>query len=201
MKEVCILDYGSGNVGSVFNLIRNMKYKCNVSNDPKIIKKSTHIILPGVGSFGEAMKKIKKKLPLKIIEDEVLNKKKPFLGICVGMQVLAEKGEEFGIHVGLGWIKGRVKKIRAKKLPHIGWNNLLIKKKSLLVDGIQNNDDFYFVNSFYFEISEKKNIIANTKYHHSFCSVVQKQNIFGTQFHPEKSQNAGKKLIANFLNF
>ncbi len=201
MKEVCILDYGSGNVGSVFNLIRNMKYKCNISNDPKIIKKSTHIILPGVGSFGEAIKKIRKKLPLKIIEDEVLNKKKPFLGICVGMQILAEKGEEFGKHVGLGWIKGRVKKIRAKKLPHIGWNNLLIKKKSLLIDGIQNDDDFYFVNSFHFEISEKKNIIANTKYHHSFCSVVQKQNIFGTQFHPEKSQNAGKKLITNFLNF
>ena len=107
-KKVCILDYGSGNVGSLLNLLKYLNYNAKVSNDPAYIKESSHIILPGVGAFGASMNKIKNKIPLDILEQEVQKNKKPFLGICVGMQVLANKGFEFGEHVGLGWIKGRV---------------------------------------------------------------------------------------------
>ena len=131
MKKICILDYGSGNVASVYNLIKFLKFKCVVSNQVSEIKNSSHIILPGVGAFGESIKKIRNRLPLKILEKEILLKKKPFLGICVGMQVLAETGEEFGSHKGLGWIKGKVIKLKAKILPHIGWNNLSIKQKKV----------------------------------------------------------------------
>ncbi len=201
MKKVCILDYGSGNVASVYNLIKFLKFKCIISNQVSEIKNSSHIILPGVGAFGESIKKIRNRLPLEILEKEILLKKRPFLGICVGMQVLAEKGEEFGSHKGLGWIKGKVIKLKAKTLPHIGWNNLLIKKKeSSIIQGINNTDDFYFVNSFHFDVKENKSIISKTSYTQSFCSIVQKNNIIGVQFHPEKSQDSGKKLLINFLN-
>ena len=129
MIKVCILDYGSGNVRSVQNLLQHLKVKSTISNKNSVIQKSTHIILPGVGAFGESIKKLKKKIDLKFLEKQVLINKKPFLGICVGMQLLADIGEEFGIHSGLGWIKGKVVKIKSKILPHIGWNEINIKKK------------------------------------------------------------------------
>ena len=199
MKKVCILDYGSGNVSSVKNLIDHLKFKCVISNKKEIIKKSTHIILPGVEAFGAAMKKVKKKIPFKILEDEVLKKNKPFLGICVGMQLLAETGQEFGTHKGFGWIKGSVKKIKSKKLPHIGWNDIIIKKKTQIIGDLGIYKDFYFVNSFYFDPKDKEFVVAETKYGHNFCSIVQKKNIVGVQFHPEKSQKAGQFIIKNFL--
>ena len=114
MIKVCILDYGSGNVMSVQNLIQHLKIKSIVSNKNSDIKNSTHIILPGVGAFGESIKKLKKKIDIKYLEKEILVKKKPFLGICVGMQLLADTGEEFGKHKGLGWIKGQVVKLKSK---------------------------------------------------------------------------------------
>jgi len=200
MKKVCILDYGSGNVRSVNNLIKYLNYESIISNDSKEIKKSTHIILPGVGAFGAAMKKINEKISIEILEDEVINKKKPFLGICVGMQLLADKSEEFGEHKGLGWIKGKVVKLKSKILPHVGWNNLILTKKNSLFDGLDKKKDFYFVNSFHLAVEEKNLIMANTEYGEKFCSVVQKENIVGVQFHPEKSHKMGSILIKNFLN-
>tara|TARA_Y100000294_G_C8467390_1_gene301215 strand:+ start:89 stop:697 length:609 start_codon:yes stop_codon:yes gene_type:complete len=200
MKKVCILDYGSGNVGSVRNLIESLNYDYQISNDPKIIEKSTHIILPGVGAFGAAMKKVKEKIPIKKLKNEVFEKKKPFLGICVGMQLMAEKSEEFGKFDGLGWIEGKVKKIKSKILPHIGWNNIIIKKESKIFDGLNKKSDFYFVNSFHFNLKNKNLILAETEYEEKFCSVFQKKNIIGVQFHPEKSQESGKIFIKNFLN-
>ena len=112
----------------------DLNYESIISNDSKEIKKSTHIILPGVGAFGAAMKKINEKISIEILEDEVINKKKPFLGICVGMQLLADKSEEFGEHKGLGWIKGKVVKLKSKILPHVGWNNLILTKKNSLFE-------------------------------------------------------------------
>jgi len=197
--KVCILDYGSGNVASVYNLIKRLGYDINVSNKPTDIKKSSHLILPGVGAFGASIEKIKSNISIDLLHDEVQVKKKPFLGICVGMQVLAEKGLEFGEHDGLGWIEGVVEKLSAKVLPHVGWNNIEIKKNSSIFKNIKNASDFYFVNSYALKVKDSNFIIAETTYENKFCSAVQKENIFGVQFHPEKSQKMGQLIIDNFL--
>ena len=197
--KVCILDYGSGNVASVYNLLNRLNYKAIISNNSSDIKDSSHIILPGVGTFGASIKKIRNEIETDLLENEIKIKKKPFLGICVGMQILADKGFEFGEHDGLGWIEGRVEKIKAKVLPHIGWNNIQIKKQSPIFSNIENLKDFYFVNSYAFNVKDKNLIISETNYGKTFCSAVQKDNIFGVQFHPEKSQKTGQLLIRNFL--
>ena len=191
--KVCILDYGSGNVGSVYNLLNRLNYNVKISNNPLDIKNSSHLILPGVGAFGKSIEKIKIKIPINLLEEEVKINKKPFLGICVGMQVLADKGFEFGENDGLGWIKGTVEKIKAKVLPHIGWNDIKIKKQSPIFLNLKDSENFYFVNSYAFKVSDKNFIISETSYGNTFCSAVQKDNIFGVQFHPEKSQKAGQK--------
>ncbi len=200
MNKVCILDYGSGNVGSVYNLIKYMNYDCVVSNDSKEIQTSTHIILPGVGAFGAAMKKVKKRIPIKELENEILKKNKPFLGICVGMQIMANYGEEFGKFEGLGWVEGEVKKMKSKILPHIGWNDVMIKKESKILNGLDKHKDFYFVHSYHFDVKDKSLILAETEYEEKFCSIFQKENIIGVQFHPEKSLKTGQLLLKNFLS-
>ena len=200
MKKICILDYGSGNVGSVKNILEFLKFDFIISNSIQSIKDSSHIILPGVGAFGKSMEKIKKKIPLDVLEDEIINKKKPFLGICVGMQVLFNSSEEFGNFEGLGWLKGKVKKIKAKILPHVGWNEIEITKENALLRNLENNKDFYFVNSFHSIPDDKNIIISETKYEEKFCSAIQKDNIFGVQFHPEKSQLAGQIILKNFFS-
>ena len=199
-QKVCILDYGSGNVGSVYNLLDRLNYNVKISNDSAEIKNASHLILPGVGAFGKSIEKIKTKISIDLLSEEVKIKKKPFLGICVGMQILADKGFEFGENDGLGWIKGSVEKIKAKILPHIGWNDIQIKKESPIFMNLKNFTDFYFVNSYAFKVSDKNLIISETKYENKFCSAVQKDNLFGVQFHPEKSQKPGELVINNFLN-
>ena len=198
-QNVCILDYGSGNVGSVYNLLSRLNYNIKISNNDSDIKNSSHLILPGVGAFGDSIEKIRAKISVNTLQDEVCIKKKPFLGICVGMQVLAEKGYEFGENNGLGWVKGTVKKLKAKILPHIGWNNVEIKRKSPIFLGLDNLKDFYFVNSYAFVTKEKNLIISETDYEIKFCSAIQKDNIYGVQFHPEKSHKAGEIIINNFF--
>jgi len=199
--KICILDYGSGNVKSVFNLISFLGYNTEVSNEIKDIKSSTHIILPGVGAFGAAIKKIRSKLPLNELTYEVIQNKKPFLAICVGMQVLVEKGYENGEHSGLGWLPGSVNKIVTHNHPtlHIGWNSINIKKDSVLFQELEDVNDFYFVHSYAVNTDEMF-IISDTEYGDKFCSSVQKDNIYGVQFHPEKSQKSGQKLLQNFLS-
>ena len=198
-QKVCVLDYGSGNVASVYNLLNRLSYDVKISNSSSDIKNSSHLILPGVGAFGASIEKIRTKIEIGLLEDEVKNKKKPFLGICIGMQILADKGFEFGEHDGLGWIEGTVKKLKAKVLPHIGWNNIKIKRQTPIFLNLKNMDDFYFVNSYAFNVKDKNLIISETNYENTFCSAVQKDNIFGVQFHPEKSQKTGQQLIHNFL--
>ena len=201
MKKICILDYGSGNVKSVYNILRFLNFNVKISNNKVDIKDSSHIILPGVGAFGNSMKKIKENIPIDIL-DTTVKQGKPFLGICVGMQVLANIGYEFGEHQGLGWINGKIIKHNSIDfpLPHIGWNSIEIVNDSPLLYNIKDKEDFYFVHSFKFELENSKNLVSKTNYGDFFPSIIQKENIFGVQFHPEKSQDAGQTLFNNFLN-
>ena len=201
-QSACILDYGSGNVRSVYNMLKYLNFEAVVSNEKKDIQNCSHVILPGVGAFGASMENIIREIPLNLLENEILTKGKPFLGICVGMQVLAEEGHEFGVHKGLGWIPGVVKKLDSKglPLPQIGWNDLIIEKSNILLNDLEEFRDFYFVHSFVFDVSDDKHVIAKTEYGIPFTSVVCKDNIFGIQFHPEKSQKAGQLLLKNFLS-
>jgi imidazole glycerol-phosphate synthase subunit HisH len=200
--DVCILDYGSGNVMSVRNLFATMVENVKVSNDPAQITSASHLVLPGVGAFGASMERINNTLPLDLLTDQVFGEKKPFLGICVGMQVLATNGEEFGSHEGLNWIPGVVRKLKTtdQPLPHIGWNNIIVRCESELLTGFAGEPDFYFVHSFIFEPKHSEDVAATCDYGEEFAAVLQHENIYGVQFHPEKSQKAGMQLIRNFLS-
>ena len=205
MKKVVIVDYGLGNILSAQQSFiksafdNNLEADIKITNNPKDIDESSHIVLPGQGAFKSCLEGLKETSGMiSALKKNVLENKKPFLGICVGMQLLAEVGDEFGIHKGLGWIKGKVIKLKSNVLPHIGWNEIKIKKKNLIFNNLSEKD-FYFVHSFYFDVKEKNFVLASTNYKSNFCSVVNKQNIYGVQFHPEKSQQGGKQIIKNFL--
>lgn len=201
-RQILILDYGSGNVKSVLNICKYIEDNSKISNNIEDIKNSSHIILPGVGSFKASMDKIKKYLPIEEILNEIINKHKPILGICVGMQVFANQGYEFGEYSGLSLIDGSVKKLETNKypLPNIGWNNIDVKKDNLLFKKLEENNSFYFVHSFAFIPNNIDNVIASSIYENKFVCAIQKNNIFGVQFHPEKSQKSGIQLLKNFIN-
>ena len=205
MKHITIIDYGSGNILSAQKSFVKVAYENNIdakviiSKNLNDIKNSTHIILPGQGAFSTCISGIKKTPGLvDELYDFAIVKKKPFLGICVGMQMLANDSEENGIHEGFGWIEGHIKKLPSKdlKMPHMGWNLVTPKYKNDLID---EPGDYYFVHSFYFECQNKENILAETQYGVNFTSIVGKENIYGVQFHPEKSSSQGLNLIYNFL--
>ena len=201
-KQVLILDYGSGNVKSVFNICKYIEEDTLISNNIEDIKKCSHIILPGVGSYKASMNKIKKKLPLEEIMNQIINKKKPILGICVGMQVFANVGYEFEKCNGLGLIDGSVKKLETNKypLPNIGWSNIKVERDNILFKRLEEDNSFYFVHSFAFIPKNDDKIIASSFYEKKFVCAIQKENIFGVQFHPEKSQKSGIQLLKNFIN-
>ena len=198
--EICVIDYRTGNIGSVSNILSKLNINYLVSNKNEDLERSSHLILPGVGSFEVAMKNLIKYVDIKFLENEVLVKKKPILGICVGMQLMADVGREFGEHKGLGWINGEVEIINSKQntLPHIGWNSVNFEKESSLFDNIENGEDFYFVNSYFLNLKNHNNLLSSTFYGSKFASSVNDNNIYGVQFHPEKSQKNGEKLILNF---
>lgn len=200
MKKVCILDYGSGNVKSVLNAFSTFS-DCVVSNEISKIEKSTHFVLPGVGSFNDAMKRFTSVVPITELGLE-LEKGKPFLGICVGMQILGRAGFEFQKTQGLGLVEGTVERLDAQgePLPHVGWNNLIEIENHPLLSQITEEDDFYFVHSYGFRNIPKQNILGSAMYGGKFPAVISKENIYGVQFHPEKSQKSGEKLIQNFLS-
>jgi imidazole glycerol-phosphate synthase subunit HisH len=197
MYVIVIIDYGMGNVGSILNIIRKVGGNAIVSSDPDIIAKATKLILPGVGSFDEGMKKLE---PLrKIIEKKVLCDKVPILGICLGMQLMTQSSEE-GILPGLGWIEGTTIKFsldKQFKIPHMGWNYIKSIKESKLTTDLPNQSRFYFVHSYHVV---SKDVILVSNYGINFVSVINKENIYGVQFHPEKSHIYGKKLMENFVN-
>ena len=209
---VSIVDYGTGNLNSVSKALEvaaaeiNKKINIKISNKPKDILDSDKIILPGQGSYRQCALGVKNIPGLwDSLNEFVLIKKKPIFGICVGMQLFSEQGYEEQVTEGFGWIKGSVKKIEINnkdlKLPHMGWNEVnVIKKNDLFVD-IKNLSHFYFVHSFAFEAKYEKDIICTTDYQKPVVAGLLKENIFGTQFHPEKSQSNGIKLLSNFLNW
>jgi len=210
--SIAIIDYGSGNLRSaakaleVANKSVNAKSKIVITSDPEVIKKANKIILPGQGSFRECYLGIKKINDLvDTLNDFVLVQKKPIFGICVGMQLFAKIGYESEETKGFGWIDGVVKKInninKTLKLPHMGWNQIEFKKDFLLFSGIENKSHMYFVHSYEFLTKQKNCIVATTNYGNSIIVAVAKDNIFGTQFHPEKSQKNGLKLLENFLKW
>jgi glutamine amidotransferase len=199
--RVCILDYGSGNVRSVYNLLLSVDADVSVSNDPETIRAATHLVLPGVGAFGASMAKVRARIPIDVVHDEAVTKGKPFLGICVGMQLLADRGLEFGVHEGLGWIPGVVERLESAPhpLPHIGWNNIEVVREVPVLESFPAHQDFYFVHSYVFRSADESAVVARTEYGESFAAIIARDNIVGVQFHPEKSQKAGRVLIQNFL--
>ena len=207
--NITIVDYNSGNISSVVNSFKEIaqnKVNIEVTSDLKKIKLSDKVVLPGQGSFKSCVDALKKINGLvDALNDFATNKKNPLLGICVGLQMFADIGYEETETKGLGWISGKVSKIDNQngkfKLPHIGWNQINIVKESKIFKDIDNNSHMYFVHSYEF-IPEDKNIIsATTDYSSNIVCSVEKENIFGTQFHPEKSHNSGQAILTNFLKW
>ena len=205
--SIAVIDYGSGNLRSVQKALEKLGFQAVITDDPKTIDNSTGMILPGVGAFDPAIKELKKK---KLFDAAVsgIGKKKPFLGLCLGMQLLFEKSEE-GSENGFGLIKGEVKKFdftghrlpvtgHLLKVPHMGWNDIKISKPSPIMRGIEDGSKVYFVHSYYCQPKEKSDIVTTTQYGVEFASSVSRDNIFAFQLHPEKSGDIGLKILKNF---
>lgn len=205
-KNITIIDYGSGNILSAKQSFvkvlktENIDADVCISGNPETIKESSHIVLPGQGAFETCINGLKK-IPGMIDElnSFVINKKKPFFGICVGMQLLANNSLENGDHKGLGWVDGTIEKLPMKnlKMPHMGWNSIKVLNKNNKIN--PKETDYYFVHSYYFKCKNRENIMAETNYGIDFPSIVNKENIYGFQFHPEKSSDQGLDIIKNFI--
>ena len=198
---IAIVDYGMGNVTSVRNALALLGAEGVVTARSEDLERATHIIFPGVGAFSDGMREVRERGLIPLLEKEVLEKKKPFLGICLGMQLLASTGEEGGETKGFGFIPGRTRLLKADglRLPHIGWNDISIVPQCPLFSGIESRD-FYFVHSYVVEPSDMGATAATCTYGETFAAAVQKDNIFGVQFHPEKSQKSGLAVLHNFIN-
>ncbi len=202
---ITIIDYGMGNLKSVYNALGYLNIDCEITNNREKIEKAGRIILPGVGAFKDAMKNLEvrglDKLIVKKAEEGI-----PILGICLGMQLLFDKSYEGGEFEGLSLIEGEIKKLENNilekekvKIPHIGWNNLRIKKVNPILKGINENEFVYFVHSYYGAVKNEEDLISETIYGtNKIAAVVGNNNVFGTQFHPEKSGEVGLKILKNF---
>ena len=206
--KVTIVDYNSGNISSVINSFKEVakeKVNIEVTSDPNKIKSSDKVVLPGQGSFKSCVEALNNIDGLSdSLNEFTMTNKKPLLGICVGLQMFADIGYEETETKGLGWISGKVSKIDNQngkyKLPHIGWNQINIVRDSKIFRDIENNSHMYFVHSYEFVPNDKKVISATTDYSSNIVCSIEKENIFGTQFHPEKSDRIGLKIIDNFIN-
>ena len=196
---VCIVDMGMGNITSVRKALSFLKIESVISSDTGVIGNADILILPGVGSFRKAMENLHERNLVNKIKEEVLEHKKPILGICLGMQLLADRGYEDGQTEGLGLISGEVIKLPSGSMPipHIGWNNINIIDYSYFQSIKDTN--FYFVHSYCFEADDHKDILATVDYEFNIAAVVGRENILGTQFHPEKSQTSGLTVLKNFF--
>jgi len=194
-----------GNLRSVQKAFEKVGCDAIISNNISVIKNASKIVLPGVGSFADGMKHLEELGLIDILNEEVINNKKPFLGVCLGMQLISKKSYENGETEGLCWIDAEVVKFnfdnldKKFKIPHVGWNNTHYKNHNILFNGISDESDFYFVHSYYFKAYEDV-VSSTTDYAFDFVSSVQKDNIFAFQFHPEKSQSVGLKILENFVN-
>lgn len=200
---ISILNYGLGNLQAFANIYKRLNIRANIVSNSEELKKSSRIILPGVGAFDWAMKRLNDSGMRETLDDLVLNKGKPILGICVGMQMMARKSQE-GIMEGLGWVEGEIVKFEQDKsnqklhLPHMGWNDVNpLNCKSIFKD-LDGDSRFYFLHSYYFLPQSQYNILSKTEYGIEFTSSINKENVFGVQFHPEKSHKWGMQLLKNF---
>ena len=200
---VTIVNYGLGNIRSIQKALEFIGEKVLVTDSPVDILNAKRLILPGVGSYKKAMENIKDKMLLDVLNESVMNKKTPILGICLGMQLFSDYGDEHGGINGFGWIPGSVVKFKISdkfRVPHIGFNTVSFSDKNNFLTKTKNFLDFYFVHSYYFKVKDKKHSLATTNYGCNFISAVSNDNIFGVQFHPEKSQGNGLYLLKNFCN-
>ena len=198
---ITIIDYGMGNLGSVFNMFKKIGVASKITSDLEEIKSAKKLLLPGVGSFDKAMQRINTSGIKEILDQKVLIEEIPILGICLGMQLLTNNSEE-GIEKGLGYINASAKKFvfedKKMKVPHMGWNVVKNSTASLLTTDFKEESKFYFVHSYYVEVLNQENSILKTNYGLEFDSAIQHKNVYGAQFHPEKSHKFGMKLFENF---
>lgn len=201
--KVIIIDYGTGNLNSVKRRLDILGVSSIISSDSKDFATADKIILPGVGHFGKAMSSLKELNLLDALHNAVLIEKKLILGICLGMELMAKTSEE-GDAQGLGWfdaemIKFNISDKKRYKVPHMGWNKIYKKKNSLLMKQIPESSEFYFVHSYHLDIKDRADLLNETEYETTFPSAIEKDNIFGVQYHPEKSHGAGVQLLKNFI--
>lgn len=196
-----IVDYGAGNIRSVVRAFERLGEKATVSSDPDVVGKARRLILPGVGSFDAAMIGMQKSQLLPVLEEKVRKEGVPILGICLGLQIFT-RGSEEGTLPGLGWIPGETRKFpveSSRKVPHIGWNNVVLSRPTYLLDNLPTDPSLYFVHSYYVSCDREEDILATSDYGRQFVSMAQVDNITGVQFHPEKSAHLGLQLLVNFL--
>lgn len=212
METVALIDYGSGNLRSAAKAIERAAGEAEasttilVTSDADAVRHADRVVLPGVGAFADCKRGLSEVPGMLEALDEVVHRRaRPFLGICVGMQLMAERGREFGVTEGLGWIKGEVVKLQPSdpslKIPHMGWNELNIRRPHPLLAGLPEGAHAYFVHSYQFKLDDPDTLIASVEYGGPFAAVIGRDNMVGTQFHPEKSQATGLALIANFLRW
>ncbi len=202
-NKIVIVNYDMGNIHSIVKKIKRLGGNIVVSSSSDEILNSDKIIVAGVGHFKQAMDNLRKFNLIDVLNQFVSVQKKPVLGICLGMQLMGLRGEEGGVN-GLGWINADVKRVKVGdtvkcKVPHMGWNDIVIKKKSLLMSGIESGDEFYFAHSYHMEVYDKNLILSETEYSSKFVSAVEDNNIFGVQYHPEKSHDAGNIILSNYI--
>jgi glutamine amidotransferase len=203
-NKIVIVDYGMGNLNSVKRKLSRLNVNALISSDADDIRSADKIILPGVGHFKKAMESLRSLGLIDVLNKEVLMKKKPILGICLGMQLMSKKSEEGNVE-GLGWLDADVVRFKVKdklkyKIPHIGWNRILISKESKLMKNIPDLSEFYFVHSYHLSTNDKRDELNATEFEYRFVSAIEKENIFGVQYHPEKSHDVGELLLENFIN-
>jgi glutamine amidotransferase len=204
-NSVVIANYGVGNLHSIQNMLRKIHVPSIIASRPEELKDASRIILPGVGSFDTCMSKLKSSGLCDALEEMVLRKRTPVLGICVGMQLMLNASEE-GTQAGLGWINGKVVKFDASKLsvehkvPHMGWSDVHLEKASSLLNPMHENSRFYFVHSYHATVENSNNVLLSAEYGYRFVAAVEQDNIRGVQFHPEKSHKFGMQLLKNFAN-
>lgn len=198
-KMITIIDYGLGNLESIVNMLKKLGHKSKISQNQEDLLNASKLILPGVGSFDTGMNNLNQRGYTEVLQKKVIEDKTPIIGICLGMQLLANSSEE-GIQRGLGWINGRSVKFNhnSLKVPHMGWNNIKLLKESTLFDSLDKFRKYYFVHSFHLLCEEDNDVLATSEYGNNFTAMVEKDNIYGAQFHPEKSHKYGMEILNQF---
>lgn len=203
---IAVIDYGMGNLGSITKALDHVGADMCLTSDPATLAEAERIVLPGVGAFADGMRNLKQTGLADALQEEVLRKGKPFWGICLGMQFIAQRSVEFGEHAGFGWIDAEVVRFQfpddsALKVPHVGWNNLHFLRDHPMLTRIRDAADFYFVHSYHLVTADESLVLGTCEYGYAFPACIAKGNLFATQFHPEKSQRDGLTMLKNFLTW